>query len=188
MSAEKENNLTLVPRPPSSVERTQPGAKRILFGIVADTLALVKKESPQKTRTLRIISVDDEDWRLGMLELVISAYFKGVTLQSFRDAEEAWQELLRTDPDLFITDDLMGRLNGEEIVHRLADRKITYPVIVINGYGPERDQWVSDCAKRGVNITMLRAPYVLESLLKALESGLKIARDPSGTAEIAPNL
>jgi CheY-like chemotaxis protein len=84
--------------------------------------------------------VDDEEVRLKMVETVISGYFKGVTVKSFQDAEEAWQELSRTDPDLLITDDIMGTLNGDEIVRRLADRKVTYPIIVINAYGPERDQ------------------------------------------------
>jgi DNA-binding response OmpR family regulator len=128
--------------------------------------------------------VDDEEVRLKMVETVISGYFKGVTVKSFQDAEEAWQELSRTDPDLLITDDIMGTLNGDEIVRRLADRKVTYPIIVINAYGPERDQWVSDCAKRGVNVTMLRAPFPFESFLRALESCLKISRDTTGSFQV----
>jgi DNA-binding NarL/FixJ family response regulator len=170
----KKSDFALVPRPPSALEKAEPGAKRVLSGMVADTLALAKKGSPRSQRPLRIVSVDDEEMRLEIVEVTVSAYFKGVTVQSFLDAEEAWQELLRTDPDLLITDDIMGNLNGDEIVGRLADRKVAYPIIVINGYGPERDQWVLDCAKRGVNVTMLRAPYSVESLARAAEAALHI--------------
>jgi DNA-binding NtrC family response regulator len=104
-------------------------------------------------------------------------------VQSFRDAEEAWQELSRIDPDLLITDDIMGELNGDEIVRRLADRKVAYPIIVIQGY-PKGDQWVLDCMKRGENVTLLRAPYSCESLVRAVESGLRISRDTPGRVEI----
>jgi DNA-binding NtrC family response regulator len=154
--------------------------------MVADTLALAKKGLPRSHRPLRIVSVDDEDWRLEIVEIVVSAYFKGVTVQSFRDAEEAWQELLRTAPDLLIADDIMGNLNGRDIVRRLADRKAAYPIIVIQGW-PEGDQWVLDCVKRGEDVTLLRAPYDAESLLRAVESGLKISRDTTGPVGVVPH-
>jgi tetratricopeptide (TPR) repeat protein len=38
------DNFALVPRPPGALEKAEPGAKRILSGMVTDTLALVKKE------------------------------------------------------------------------------------------------------------------------------------------------
>jgi FixJ family two-component response regulator len=41
---ERHNDLSLVRRPSSAVEKAAPGAKRILSGMVADTLALVRKE------------------------------------------------------------------------------------------------------------------------------------------------
>ena len=37
-----KNDFALVPRPPGALEKAEPGAKRILSGMVADTLALVK--------------------------------------------------------------------------------------------------------------------------------------------------
>jgi hypothetical protein len=181
----KNDDFALVPRPPGAIEHAEPGPKRILSAMVADTLALAKKGPARSQRPLRIVSVDDEEVRLELVEVIISGCFKGVTVHSFRDAEEAWQELSRTDPDLLITDDLMGNLNGEEIVRRLADRKVAYPIIVINGYGPERDQWVLDCVKRGVDVTLLRAPYSCESLVRALESALRISRDTTVPVEVA---
>ena len=44
----EKNDFALVRRPSSAVERVEPGAKRILAGLVADTLALAKKEPPAK--------------------------------------------------------------------------------------------------------------------------------------------
>ncbi len=181
----ENSDFALVPRPPGTLQNAEPGARRILSGMVADTLALAKKDPPSKSRPLRIVSVDDEAWRLENVELAVSVYFKNVAVQSFQDAEEAWQELSRTDPDLLITDDLMGKLTGEEIVRRLANRKVAYPIVVINGYGPERDEWVLDWVKRGVDVTLLCSPYDLESLARAVESGLRISRDTTGAVEMA---
>jgi two-component system response regulator (stage 0 sporulation protein F) len=183
---EETDNYPLLPRAPGALEKAEPDAKRALSGMVADTLALVKKEPPRSQRPLRIVSVDDEDCRLKIVEIIISRNFNGVTVQSFRDAEEAWQELLRTDPDLLITDDIMPGLTGEDIVRRLEDRKVAYPIIVINAFGPQRDQWVNDCAKRGLDVTLLPAPYGVETLVRAVESGLRISRDTKAPVEIAP--
>lgn len=137
----------------------------------------------RRTQPIRIVSVNDEEVFLELVETIASKHFKGVTVQSFQDAEQAWQELSRTDPDLLITDDLMGKLNGDEIVRRLAEKKVAYPIIVINAFGSSRDQWVSDYAKRGVNVTMLSAPYEVESLVRALESALRISRDATGPVQ-----
>lgn len=45
----ERDNFALVPRRPGALEKAEPGAKRILSGMVADTLALVKKEPQSKT-------------------------------------------------------------------------------------------------------------------------------------------
>src|SRR5208282_5973874 len=50
----EKNDFALVPRPPGAVEKAAPGAKRILSGIVADTLALAKKE-PYGKPTLTVL-------------------------------------------------------------------------------------------------------------------------------------
>ena len=43
-NSESQNDFPLVRRSSSAVEKAGPGAKRILSGMVADTLALVRKE------------------------------------------------------------------------------------------------------------------------------------------------
>jgi hypothetical protein len=56
----EENNVALVRRPPSALEKAEPGAKRILSGMVADALALAdKKQTVAVTAKFRIA---DYDW------------------------------------------------------------------------------------------------------------------------------
>jgi len=54
----EKNDFALVPRPPSAVEKSEPGAKRILSGMVADALAL-RKDVSALAKTFRI---GDYEW------------------------------------------------------------------------------------------------------------------------------
>lgn len=49
-SVNDQNNFALVPRPSSSVEKAKPAAKRILSGMVADTLDLARKTASKEVR------------------------------------------------------------------------------------------------------------------------------------------
>ena len=57
----EKNDFALVPRLPSAVEKAEPGAKRVLSGMVADTLAIALKErTALPTDRFRI---GDTEWR-----------------------------------------------------------------------------------------------------------------------------
>jgi FixJ family two-component response regulator len=142
------------------------GKKRILPGLVTDTLVPGKKVLP-----LRIVHVDDEDVLLKLIETTICAKFNNVTIQSFQNSDEAWRELSQTDPDLLITDDAMPGLSGEELVRRLAERRVQYPIIVTSGW-PPTEQWVRKYAGTNLNITFLRCPFELKQLYKELHRQL----------------
>ena len=51
------DNLALAPKPPGLLEKAEPGARRILAGMVADALALAKKNSSLNTPQ-RLLLVD----------------------------------------------------------------------------------------------------------------------------------
>jgi DNA-binding NtrC family response regulator len=156
------NDFALVPRAPSSLEKAEPGAKRILSGMVADTLALAKKEPSRKPRPLRIVMLDDEAFVLETLKLVWSLEYSNAELLTFTDTQKALQELQREDPDLFTTDWNHYGMRGPEILKALAARKVKYPVFVISAFAPEENVVVS--AGPGLNVTLLRKPFNVEQL------------------------
>ena len=173
----EKNDSALVPRPPSAVQKAAPGAKRILSGMVADTLALVKKEPLHKTRPLRIVMVNDEEGVLRSFEVVIRQWFKDVTMLFFDNGAAALEELVQTDPDLLITDDRMAVMGGDELCQRLLANQVTYPIIVDSAWEPIEPEWVREFASRGLNISFLHVPCDLESILRAVETALKIPRN-----------
>jgi CheY-like chemotaxis protein len=86
--------------------------------------------------------VDDEEWLWELVETLIRDWFKEVTLLKLRNRDEAWQELLRADPDLLITDmrnDNVPRqtenlgMGGFELLRLLAARRVKYPILAVSG-------------------------------------------------------
>ena len=57
----EQNDFALVRRPPSAVEKAEPGARRILSGMVADTLAVARKE--QIAPAVAKFRIGDYEWR-----------------------------------------------------------------------------------------------------------------------------
>lgn len=56
----EKNDFALVPRPSGALEKVQPGAKRVLSSMVADTLALVPKE--KDVSLSRKFRIGDYEW------------------------------------------------------------------------------------------------------------------------------
>ena len=164
-----KNGFALVRKPSGAVEKAAPGARRIISGMVADTLALVKKPS------LRIIILDDEPMLLEIYELMIRGFCKEVTLLKFRNPWEALQELLRVAPDLLITDMCHGGLEGREMLPLLAQKKVGFPILVISGTIDE--ETVRQCAGPELNVFYMWKPVQFEEFLTVFATALKIPRN-----------
>jgi DNA-binding NtrC family response regulator len=189
------NNFALVPKTPAAIEKAEPGAKRVLSGMVADTLALVKKQQRSKPR---IVLVNDCPEPIQLLELLINDWFPGATILTFQSGEQAWQELLREDPDLLITD--MRRENdpmdGWTMVPLLAEKKVKYPIVVVTAYaGYDNNDRVRKPfqdllrnARRALNITAVPIPFINEDLLNVLKVCLesKNVRQPTFGLDVIP--
>src|SRR5665213_55549 len=110
-----------------------------------------------------MVLIDDEEWLIEMMELAIRGEFKNVDLRAFQDSKKAWQELAQRDPDILITGANMGELSGEEIVRRLIEQKVAYPILVMSGWSPA-EKWVKSFANKKPNISFLQKPFTTEQL------------------------
>jgi CheY-like chemotaxis protein len=182
-AANGKNGFELVRKPSSAVEKAAPSAKRILSGMVGDTLALIKFQNQ-----FRVVVVDDEPEILGIMEDVIPGWFKKATVLTFRSGDKAWEELQREDPDILITDILRPDdvMNGWVMIPLLAEKKVKYPIVVISGFtefpvenADETTKAASvafhnflEDARQTLNITTLTKPFDFEELRKLLEASL----------------
>lgn len=193
-ASDKGGECALVRKPSSAVEKAAPGAKRILSGIVADAHALAKIKERKK---LRIVVLDDEEGPRRSCAVVLeSCWQHGVEILEFEDSREAWQELSSTDPDLFITDIQHVGISCKEMLTRLAERKVNYPILVISAvlgfYGDkkyaEMAAWIKEVKRDwrpNLNVTFLSKPYTLKEFQMAFETALKIPRDTKPTKGVS---
>ena len=130
----------------------------------------------ERIRPFKVVIVNDEEGPLRSFEIVLQSSFNNVKILTFENPAEAWQELLQSDPDLLITDDRMAGVSGLEICQSLLARQATYPVIMHSAFEPTEPEWVRKLAGGGLNISFLHVPCDVESILKAVESALKIPR------------
>lgn len=153
--------------------------KQALKHCAAKSLTLRAQAAQPRARPVRIVLVDHEEALLECLGPMIRDWFKDATLVEFSNSSDAWQELSRADPDLLITGYVMPGLTGEEIVGRLVERKVNYPIVVMSGYGPaEPEQWVKDYAKRGLNVTFLAKSFSAEQLYAELAKHFGAGENP----------
>ena len=156
------DNFALVPRPPTTLEKTAPGAKRILSEIMADALALTKKASQ-----FRIVHVDDEDWLLAMIGDAIRAKFQNLVIDTFQNGDKAWEELQRAEPDLLIidlfNDNVPGRkqdlgMSGFKLLRLLQQRNVKYPILVLSGMleGNHKDRLLAQKEWPDLNVSLMQ--------------------------------
>ena len=129
--------------------------------------------------TPRIVLVDDEEVILELVEVLVRGWRKDFLLLKYQNRDEAWQELLRQDPDLLITDmrndNVPGRtedfgISGFELLTRLAKKQVKYPILAASGSFS-----ISGCealAKKSagpdLNVAYLTKPYTLVLFYRAL--------------------
>jgi CheY-like chemotaxis protein len=135
----------------------------------------------------RIVIVDDSLPLSDQLGEYIRGCLEDTEVLVFQDGDAAWQELSQTAPGVLITDMQRSGMSGWEMLPLLAERNVKYPIFVITGYREEKDptdgktlQDVRDLlqgACSNLDVTIMPKPFPLPSLLKALESCLKISSE-----------
>ena len=144
----------------------------------------MKHELTKKTLSKpRIVFIDDEEWLQEMVELALRGYFKDFSLLKFRNRNDAWQELLRANPDLLITDlrndnvpTLPGStkedlgMSGFDLLRLLAARQVKYPVLVISGClsVSGMEGLAKKCAGSNLNVSYLTKPFTKELFYQGL--------------------
>lgn len=116
-----------------------------------------------------ILVAEDEDAVREFIRLVLVQAGYRVTLA--RDGQEAW-ELFRCQPhsfDLLISDVLMPRLNGSELIDRVRSVRPQLPMLLISGYTggtalPLQLQPPLDA--------LLEKPFSIDQLLRAVRTAL----------------
>ena len=123
-----------------------------------------------KTKTVLVV----EDERSGNFTLALVLRKAGHKVLQAYDGQEAWEalELARRKGrriDLVVTDLLMPRMSGLDLVERLAASPERVPAVVISGYADAE----AEAAARRAGCALLEKPFTAETLLQAVNLALE---------------
>jgi two-component system sensor histidine kinase/response regulator len=120
----------------------------------------------------RILVVDDDVYMRDLMvkTLTRSGYEK---VDTARDGAEAWQELLKTSYHLVITDHVMPKITGLELIKKMRSKDMQQPVIMVSGTIPTEEL----ARNPGLRIdAILSKPFTATELLATLEAIVRAAR------------
>jgi DNA-binding NtrC family response regulator len=154
-------------------------SQHVSLNIPHDTTTPGEVTQPHKTRPPRVVILDDEDGPRRSISVLVKSASDGVEILEFSDSRAAWQELSQTDPDLLITDLKHVGISGREMLTRLAERKVKYPIFVVSGSlsfysASERRSWGP-----GLNVSFREKPVDVETFRTAVEAALQIPARPA---------
>jgi len=123
----EKNDFALVPRAPRLLENAEPGARRILSGMVADTLALAKQNASLDTRP-KILLVDDDPDLLDMYrEILVGGLPGGPEVRTAISGPRALAMLEAEPFQLLICDWRMPRMEGFQVLEIVRQK---YPALL----------------------------------------------------------
>jgi DNA-binding response OmpR family regulator len=150
-----------------------PGSRFIIYTVMNDDItsqAAKPAGLPQPGQASppeRILMVEDDgDIRRLNAEVLIHA---GYHVDAAADGAAAWDALCVEQYDLIITDNIMPKLTGVELLKKLRSARMELPVIMATGTIPQEEftrcPWLQPAA------TLLK-PYTVEALLGTVKNVL----------------
>jgi len=127
-----------------------------------------------RTKSLIAIVEDEEPVRKALRRLLGSA---GMDVKSFPSGVEFLESLTNQWPDCVVLDLQMPVMNGFEIQARLAELRVSVPVVIITGYDSDETRAL---ALAGFPVAYLRKPVNDQLLLDAIALALRRSPQQSG--------
>jgi len=106
----------------------------------------------------RVVMMDDCAQVLQLIGSVVWDCWPQATIVACTDSQKAWEELLRTPPDLFITDLIHGGVQGLQLIARLAEQEVRYPIVVVSGNQPKLESEVREAAGSKLKVSCWAKP------------------------------
>jgi CheY-like chemotaxis protein len=114
----------------------------------------------------RVLLVDDDGGLRGMLASALDG--EGYVVEEAADGDAALRALEKRPPDIAVLDFAMPGMNGAELARRIGQCWPALPIIFASGFAD------TDAIETvaGADVTILRKPFRMDDLLRALERRL----------------
>lgn len=124
------------------------------------------------TREAVVHVIDDDDAARDSLAFLLDT--AGFCVRTYESAVVFLGELARVEPGCIISDVRMPEITGLELLRRLRDQKIDWPVIVMTGQG---DVTLAVESIKAGALDFIEKPYHHEELLGAVRSAVMDSSD-----------
>lgn len=118
--------------------------------------------------------MDDEPPLRAILERIIRSIVSDVSILCFGDANLAWQELMREDPDLFTTDVMHPSATTAEILRWLTAKRAQYPIFVISAWALTKEKLPADCIGPSLDVTFIPKPFTSDEFRRQFVAHLHL--------------
>jgi CheY-like chemotaxis protein len=117
---------------------------------------------------LDILCVDDEELVRDLVGQTLRISTTNTRIDTAANGEEALGKCSDHPPAILVTDIMMPRMNGIELINSLRRKYVNLPILIISGYASSRD-----IEERGIklneNTIFLRKPFRAEEFMSALK-------------------
>ena len=138
------------------------------FHFIAPTPRWLSAPLPPKAAPL-IVLVDDEPDFTALLRCMIQEAYPDARVRMFANGDVAWKFLEQQSPDLLISDLNHCGMDGFQMLSRLAEKGVTYPIWILSGYLPELIRRARHCAGPRLRVQFLVKPQGLQQIVPLLE-------------------
>jgi len=116
-------------------------------------------------RKPKVVCLDDEP---ELLELFFCGFADQFEIHKYSNGDAAWSELSQADPDVLITDIKHPGLDGLLLLKRLAAKKVTYPILIITGFGDGtvEDYCNNQCPQ--LKVKVIAKPFKADDIFRIL--------------------
>jgi DNA-binding NtrC family response regulator len=121
---------------------------------------------------LKIVVVDDEPMLVELYRNYLKALFPDARIISFLNGNAAWAYLEQESPELLISDLKHCGMGGFEMLSRLSQKGVTYPIVIVSGYLEEGIRQVCHYAGPRLNVHYLPKPFELKKFVSLVQQCL----------------
>ena len=120
------------------------------------------------TGHIHVLVVDDDAAICELCSEMLTGY--GFSVDTAEDGAAAWQALKLKNYDLLITDNVMPKISGIELLKKIYDAQLNLPAILATGKLADEfagEPWFQP-------VVVLRKPYSFEELFEAVNKVLPV--------------
>jgi CheY-like chemotaxis protein len=124
------------------------------------------------------VLLDDEPVVLEATGETLGRHFQQATILKFTDPLLALHEILRTPPDLFLTDINHPILTCEDLLRSLAANHAKFPILVISGHAESRRKLAQITQALDLDITFIAKPWLRAEFIRQVTIHLSTNKNP----------